>query len=234
MQTSTRIGIALCLLVAGVTLAGLFRKSPDEAAAPADASEGGVALRQPDQVPFLAANGSGGWRSKPGEAAKPPKDQRPSAAGAAAKRGPAAPPLPLLAGSPEGMGGLAPSYSSLPKGAPSDAASSDAATSRGTAPVVILPGSSPVLGDRSSADDDWQLHEVVDGDTLRALAQRYFGDPSLAEAIRRENAALIRNSDILPIGAFLKIPSRSRVRSTTAERPGNAAAGWRKAHDGRP
>src|ERR1700752_4324677 len=44
MQASTRIGIALCVLVAGATLAGLFRKAPEEAPSPIAQGEGSVAL----------------------------------------------------------------------------------------------------------------------------------------------------------------------------------------------
>jgi phage tail protein X len=77
---------------------------------------------------------------------------------------------------------------------------------------------------------------VADGDTLAVLAQRYYGDAALAEAILRENAALINNPDILPIGAFLKIPSRGSVAAATAALPphGQAGDGWRKATGQRP
>ncbi len=83
MQASTRIGIALCVLVAGAALAGLFRKTPDEVVSPAEISEGGLALRQPDQAPFLAAQGSAGWRGKTANSPSPPKGQSQPAAGGA-------------------------------------------------------------------------------------------------------------------------------------------------------
>ena len=78
----------------------------------------------------------------------------------------------------------------------------------------------------AAADDDWQLHEVADGDTLAGLAQRYYGDAALAEAIARANQQLLKNVDLLPIGAFLKIPSRASVGPATAASP---AGEWRKA-----
>ena len=223
MQASTRIGIALCVLVAGAVFAGLFRKAPEEVASPADPSEGSLALRQPDQAPFLAANAPvGGWRNKAADITVATNEQRQPAALAAANGAPAAPPMPLPV---------------VPEAAGSGAASSSAVLSGPLSPRIVGRATAPPTRAATVAvDDDWQLHEVVDGDTLRALAERYLGDPSLAEAIRSANPALMQNADILPIGAFLKIPSRGSVRSTTAERPGGSpsGSGWRKARDGRP
>src|SRR5262245_15739186 len=62
MQASTRIGIALCVLVAGATLAGLFRKLPEPVLSPADRSESQLALRQPGPTPVMSANAASDGR----------------------------------------------------------------------------------------------------------------------------------------------------------------------------
>jgi phage tail protein X len=232
MQASTRIGIALCLLVAGAVTAGLFRKTPEEAAAPADRSDGGLALRQPDQAPLLAAGAAAdGWRNKAADAPAAVKGQRKPAGSGVAAGGPTAPPLPLLT-VPEAAASVS---------ASSDTGSSAAALSGRAVPLVGQAAASSARAAQTEADDDWQLHEVVDGDTLPSLAERYFGNAALAEAIRRANPALVKNTDILPIGAFLKIPSRRSLESAvggtaTAGRHPNAqpGGGWRKARDARP
>lgn len=60
-------------------------------------------------------------------------------------------------------------------------------------------------------------HRVADGDTLEALAERYLGSASLAVEIFEANRTLLRNPQLLPIGAELTIPPRGARRTTTLE-----------------
>jgi hypothetical protein len=228
MQASTRIGVALCVLVAGVALAGLFRKAPEEAPAPAEPFEGSLALRQPDQAPFMAAGaGGGGWRGKTAETSSSAQQAPPPAAEAASGQA-GAPPMPRLV---------------FPRGTAAEGASSSSSWPATSRPDLAPVGKSPTRTGTADAQakvrtpaDDWQLHEVVDGDTLEGIAERYFGDRALAEAIQKANAALVPNANILPIGAFLKIPAPKSLRPATAEPPESPSArnGWRKARDERP
>src|SRR6266566_1725446 len=98
MQASTRIGIALCVLVAGATMAGLFRKLPEPVVSPADRSESSLTLRQPGPAPVMAAGATAeGWRSTAAEAstakkASADKDRGHLPGNKVAERGPVAPP----------------------------------------------------------------------------------------------------------------------------------------------
>lgn len=49
-------------------------------------------------------------------------------------------------------------------------------------------------------------HRVVDGDSLRLLSLRYFGDESHMEAIFQANRAMVTHADLLPVGKELIIP----------------------------
>jgi nucleoid-associated protein YgaU len=50
------------------------------------------------------------------------------------------------------------------------------------------------------------LHEVQNSDTLEKLARRYLGDPARALEIFDLNRDKLKNPEILPIGAELRIP----------------------------
>jgi nucleoid-associated protein YgaU len=49
-------------------------------------------------------------------------------------------------------------------------------------------------------------HRLVDGDSLRLLALRYYGDERHAAEILAANRHVLRNPDLLPIGQELVIP----------------------------
>jgi nucleoid-associated protein YgaU len=209
MEPSTRIGVALCVLVAGVAIAGLFRKAPGPVSSPADRAEIQLTLRQPSSPTAPAAGGpAGDWRAAAGSTGEQP--ERPLASITASEAAPSAPPLPLPA---------------VP-----EVAAADTSATRQSVGSTLLPSagqstaSSPPTPGGTGDEEDWQLHEVVDGDTLASVALRYYGDAALAEALLRANHELVKNPDILPVGAFLKIPSRNSVGPTTAR-----GEGWRKA-----
>jgi nucleoid-associated protein YgaU len=51
-----------------------------------------------------------------------------------------------------------------------------------------------------------QVHKIVDGDTLPALAQRYLGSSRRAIEIFNANRETLNDPELLPIGEVLKIP----------------------------
>lgn len=60
-----------------------------------------------------------------------------------------------------------------------------------------------------------RTHRVVDGDTLARLAQRYWQDASLADALYAANKAVLASPDELPIGVVLSIPAKpAKARMT--------------------
>ena len=60
------------------------------------------------------------------------------------------------------------------------------------------------------ADQTARTHRVVDGDTLPALAERYLGSAARAEEIYQANRDVLSDPELLPIGAELKLPPRSK------------------------
>jgi nucleoid-associated protein YgaU len=53
-------------------------------------------------------------------------------------------------------------------------------------------------------------HKIVDGDTLRGLAERYLGSPDRALEIYEANRDLLPSPELLPIGVELRIPPWAR------------------------
>jgi len=54
--------------------------------------------------------------------------------------------------------------------------------------------------------DATQWHEVVKGDTLSKIAEKYYGDPSLYTQIFEANTDVLSNPDVIRIGQKLRIP----------------------------
>ena len=54
-----------------------------------------------------------------------------------------------------------------------------------------------------------QIHVVVDGDTLEQLAVKYLGDRKRFMEIYQLNRDLLPSPNVLPIGAELRLPSRT-------------------------
>jgi len=57
-------------------------------------------------------------------------------------------------------------------------------------------------------DQGVRIHRVVDGDTLESLAERYLGSSSRADEILAANRETLSDPKLLPIAADLKIPPR--------------------------
>jgi nucleoid-associated protein YgaU len=75
------------------------------------------------------------------------------------------------------------------------------------APQPTVAGS--LHGDMPMVDLDpsERTHKIVDGDTLPGLAQRYLGRADRYQELFDRNRDVLKNPDILPIGAELRIPS---------------------------
>lgn len=56
-----------------------------------------------------------------------------------------------------------------------------------------------------------RTHKIVDGDTLPGLAQRYLGSADRYQELFQCNRDVLKNPEILPIGAELRIPSSSSM-----------------------
>lgn len=59
-------------------------------------------------------------------------------------------------------------------------------------------------------------HTIRDGDTLVDLANRYYGDETLASALYDANRGVLRDPELLPIGAVLTIPARELAAASAA------------------
>ena len=51
-----------------------------------------------------------------------------------------------------------------------------------------------------------RTHQIVDGDSLRALAQRFLGSAERAQELFDANRDVLTSPDVLPIGRRLKLP----------------------------
>jgi nucleoid-associated protein YgaU len=68
-------------------------------------------------------------------------------------------------------------------------------------------GTFATAGNTSSHWPHEILHEVQNSDTLKKLAGRYLGDPARALEIFDLNRDKLKNPELLPIGAELRIPA---------------------------
>ncbi len=65
----------------------------------------------------------------------------------------------------------------------------------------------PNHGTSNSGSNITREHRVRDGDSLESIAEKYLGDPLLADTIYRANRGQLDSPDLLPIGVTLAIPS---------------------------
>lgn len=59
---------------------------------------------------------------------------------------------------------------------------------------------------QAGAWDAAQWHEVVKGDTLSRIAQKYYGDAGLYMQIFEANRDILRDPNLIRIGQKLRIP----------------------------
>jgi nucleoid-associated protein YgaU len=106
-----------------------------------------------------------------------------------------------------------------PAAAPVKAPPPVALKASGLPPGPMAPSNSP--GDATPQSATWGMpapaaapptpvpprrHTIVDGDTLRGLAERYLGSAARADEIFAANRDVLNDPELLPIGAVLTIP----------------------------
>ncbi|MBX3411353.1 MAG: LysM peptidoglycan-binding domain-containing protein [Pirellulales bacterium] len=72
-------------------------------------------------------------------------------------------------------------------------------------------------------DESRRTHKVVDGDTLIYLAERYLGDGSRYLEIYEANRDVLRDPDLLVLGAMLRIPAENAPPPSADEHFANVA-----------
>jgi nucleoid-associated protein YgaU len=80
------------------------------------------------------------------------------------------------------------------------------AAGSGTFPPPMTSGSSLSTGPAASAGST-RTHQVVSGDTLSAIAKKYYGDASKYPRIFDANRDILSDPDKIQVGQTLKIPS---------------------------
>jgi nucleoid-associated protein YgaU len=74
------------------------------------------------------------------------------------------------------------------------------------APSAAPPPPSPMPGPGAPAAGEVTIYEVKSGDTLGAIAQRFYGKASLYPKIFDANRDILTNPDLIKVGQKLKIP----------------------------
>jgi nucleoid-associated protein YgaU len=69
-----------------------------------------------------------------------------------------------------------------------------------------MPGETKDQAPDSAAWDATQWHEVVKGDTLSKIAEKYYGDASLFTQIFEANKDILTDPNLIRIGQKLRIP----------------------------
>lgn len=74
------------------------------------------------------------------------------------------------------------------------------------APAAAPPSPSPMPGPGAPGGGEVTVYEVKPGDTLGAIAQRFYGKASLYPKIFDANRDILTNPDLIKVGQKLKIP----------------------------
>jgi nucleoid-associated protein YgaU len=72
--------------------------------------------------------------------------------------------------------------------------------------VQSAAATAPLPGPGAPAGGEMTVYEVKPGDTLSALAQRFYGKASLYPKIFEANRDILNNPDLIKVGQKLKIP----------------------------
>ncbi|NUM79775.1 LysM peptidoglycan-binding domain-containing protein [bacterium] len=191
MDRSVKILLAASVLLAGTSLAMLFRRPAPEAARPV----------QPAGDPLV-------FRERIGPQTSVAPADRPTVRieARATDVGSLAGQLPTI---------LKPLDPGPP---PPDLARSYPGTSAAADPHWQPPPARDVLKAPSSQGSS-RSHKIVDGDTLARIADRYLGDASRWPEVFQANQELLSSPELLPIGAVLKIPSHAAKPSDPSAAP---------------
>jgi hypothetical protein len=79
--------------------------------------------------------------------------------------------------------------------------------------------------DSEDAARDLRQHEIVDGDSLESIAQRYLDDSTRALEVFNWNLEVLSDPQLLPIGKKLRIPPRTRAKTPRTPNPSEAGPG---------
>jgi nucleoid-associated protein YgaU len=199
MDQGVRIAAAVGVLLGGVFVAMLFRHDPPQEGLPTAESGDQLMLRKRSELPCgpptTAERGEEQTLLAP---LTPPVSPTPSLPDSATTRR-----TPTVLRPRDG--------NQSPPGLPTDYPG-DTAYSEGTAPLAGELNT-------SAGEKQARTHKVVDGDTLRLLAERYLGSGEAAPAIYDANRNLLSRPEILPIGVELIIPPREATAATPSYMP---------------
>ena len=79
-------------------------------------------------------------------------------------------------------------------------------TTENTINKIQVQGGSTLPGPGSQGAGEVQIYEVKPGDTLGAIAQRFYGRASLYPKIFEANRDILTNPDLIKVGQKLRIP----------------------------
>jgi hypothetical protein len=184
MDPAIKTALGLCVVLAGVCAAMLFRRDGPRPALPAPDTEEQTLLRwRADAV------SQAGRARALGRSASALRDSQPNTAGGR----PATVVTPL--DRRESPPALASDYPATDR---------PASSQWGVSMEMMLPAAAPT-------DETARTHTVIDGDTLAALAERYLGSSARADEIFQANRDVLNSPNLLPIGVELKLPPRHRM-----------------------
>ena len=183
MDKSVKIAAACSVLVGGILLALMFRDEPAETGRPVPETGNELVLRQSGQLP-ADQNVPG-----PDHRRQDPSDPTAAAPGPDEKAAPVLVPMGPGRAPPE----LERSFHQR----------NSSGTSRWNTDVSIN------LPEVTRPDAASRTHKIIDGDSLRILAEQYLGSADRYLEIYEANRDRLPSAELLPIGVELKIPSRA-------------------------
>jgi len=200
MDRGVKIVIVSGVLLVGIAAATLFRRSSPPARPPEPDSNDHLMLRHQ----------SGPQEAEPSPSVpnRPTAEIEPSATASDPPRASGRAPgslAPMDRGEPPP--GLARSYPHLQQ---------KTTSSRSPATPLGLGRAEP--SGTSGSPIRVQTHRIVDGDTLRALADRYLGDADRYLEIYEANRDQLPSPEVLPIGVELNIPARRKRAPSSPSR----------------
>jgi hypothetical protein len=193
MNQGLRVAAATAILLGGVFVAMLFRRVPPHEWLPGAESGDQLVLRKHIEAPLVPQAAAASCEEQIVPARAMPQKLSPSARGPTVLR-----PADRSQPPPE-----------TAKDSPDNAR---AAAGPFTASVGIESADAAFVNQP-------RTHKLVDGDTLRALAERYLGSADQAWLIYEANRNVLSNPEILPIGAELTVPPKPSAPAAPSYMP---------------
>ncbi len=190
MDPAVKTGMAVCVLLAGICAASLFRRDAPRHKSGDKPAAGELRIRSRLNAPASAAKTA---KATPAVNFSTDYGKTPEKTGSDD---------PLFADRPATIVTPLAHRESPPPMSSNYPENKTATSSRWGASMEMM---LPVV---KTADETPQTHRIVDGDTLAALAERYLGDASRAGEIFEANRGVIASPELLTIGVELKIPPK--------------------------